>query len=487
MSRILPKGLGLALIAAAGVLALVAHDAPAQTDGYLLACSAAAPLGRGCTTLADPRDPAGMLMNPAGLATVGGRALSVDGAAFLPKMNYSNAVNPTTAGRNNVFPLPAMFFADRARGAWTLGLGAQTLGGMGADYTLTHALLGPDQRYHSKFGLMKGGLVAAYRVTPHLAVGATAGVLFGQMEFATPYAVNPAQLAALAGLAQDPDYARLLAGFTEATAYASMTGLSGWGLTTGASVQYSAPDVTFALAWTAPTTLTLGGGRAAMDMHAQFGQLYQGMVAAKGGDTATVNAQLAGMGINLANGMASEFGVAADIGVPQTVTLAVGARPAEAWTLALDLGWIGWKRAFRAMPLRLSGGTNANVNVVMNASPTDGAFATAWPLEWRDAWTARAGAEFVATERLTLRGGAIYNTDPVSSRALFTVFPAIVQSAGTVGFGYALGATTIDLTYAHTFTATQTASSPHMVANEYAGSTSRLREDTFSLGFGWRF
>lgn len=33
----------------------------------------------------------------------------------------------------------------------------------------------------------------------------------------------------------------------------------------------------------------------------------------------------------------------------------------------------------------------------------------------------------------------------------------------------------------------QTADSPQMVATEYAGSTNRLSENTFSLGLGWGF
>jgi long-chain fatty acid transport protein len=482
MSRHLEIGLAGALLLA------TAPVASSQTNGYLLACSAAAPLGRGCTTLADPGDPAGMLANPAGLVSIGGRALSLNGAAFLPSLTYRNAVNPSTAGKSNVFPLPAAFFADRLRGRWVFGLGAQTLGGMGADYTLTHALLGPDQRYHSKFGLMKGGLVAAYRLTPRLSVGAMAGALFGQVEFATPYAVNPAQLAGLAGLSQDPDYAPLLGGFTEATAYASLSGLSGFGFTAGASLQYQAtPTVALALAWTAPSTLTLDGGSAAMDMNAQFGQLYQGMVAAKGGDTATVNAQLAGFGINMAAGMASQFGAAVDFGVPQTLILALGAQPSSRWRLGVDVGWIGWKHAFRDMPVRLSNGTNANVNIMMNGTPTNGAFATAWPMAWKDAWTARIGAEFAAAPGLALRGGAIYGTNPVSSAGLFTIFPAIVQSAATLGAGYQVGHTLVNLTYAHTFTHSQTASATHIVAAEYANSTSRLGEDTFSFGLGWHF
>jgi long-subunit fatty acid transport protein len=480
MSRHLAIGLVGALLLAPG--------ARSQTNGYLLACSAAAPLGRGCTTLADPADPAAMFANPAGLATLGGRAASFNGAAFLPTMSYRNAVNPRTDGKNNVYPLPAAFFADRTRGPFTVGVGAQTLGGMGADYTLTHALLGPDQRYHSKFGLMKGGVAAAYAVSPQLSVGAMAGALYGQLELATPYAVNPAQLAGLAGLAADPAYAPLLSGFTEATAYAEMTGLWGLGFTAGASVQYQpSRALTLALGWTAPSTLTLGHGSASMDMNAQFGQLYQGMVAAKSGDTATVNAQLAGFGINLANGMATNFGAAVDIGVPQTLTLALGAKASERVRLGADLGWIGWKSAFRDMPVRLSNGSNANVNIMMNGTPAKGSFATAWPLGWKDSWTARAGAELDATSALTLRAGGIYGTNPVSAGGLFTVFPAIVQSAATLGAGYRLGGTTVNVAYAHTFNNSQTAASPHMVAAEYANSTSSLAENTFSFALSWRF
>lgn len=477
----------LTIVLIGALLAAGATSAPAQTDGYLLACSAATQLGRGCTTLSGRGDPASMLSNPAGLTSLGGRALSLNGAAFLPTMDYQNAINPTTAGKNNVFPLPAVFYADRARGNFVLGLGAQTLGGMGADYSLTHALLGPNQRYHSKFGLMKGGLAVAYRASSRLSIGGSLGALFGQVEFATPYAVNPAQLAGLAGLAQDPSYAPLLAGFTEATAYAEMTGLSGFGLTGGASVEYQAsPKVSIALLWTAPSTLTMGGGTAAMDMNAQFGQLYQGMVAAKGGSAPAVDLQLSSFGINMANGMASRFGASVDFGIPQTLTLALGARPSERWSLGLDVGYIGWKNAFKAMPVQLSNGSNANVNIMMNGDPTNGSFTTQWPMQWKDSWTARAGAEFAVSPALILRGGAIYGSDPVSSQGLFTIFPAIVQSAATLGAGWQVGRTSINLSYAYAFDHGQVASAQHIVASEYANSRSHLGESTVSLGLGWK-
>lgn len=460
----------------------------AQTDGYLLACSAAGQLGRGCTTLTGGGDPATLLTDPAGLAARRTRAFTLSGAAFLPTMDYTNAVNPVTAGKNNIFPLPAAFYADRARGPWAVGAGVQTLGGMGADYTLTHALLGPGQRYHSKFGLMKGGVAVAYRLSPQLSVGVTGGALYGQVELATPYAVDPAELAGLAGLGADPSYAPLLAGFTEATAYANMTGLAGFGPTGGASLEYRPSSrLALALSWTAPSTLTMGGGTASMDMNAQFGQLYQGMVAAKGGDTATVNAQLAGFGINMANGMASQFGAEVDFGIPQTATLALGVKPTARWDFGLDVGYIGWAKAFKRMPVRLVDGTNANVNIMMNGSPTNGAFATAWPLAWKDAWTARVGAEFVVNPVWRLRGGYIHGANPVSSAGLFTIFPAIVRDAATAGIGYRAGRTMFDLTYARTFTSEQKASASHLVATEYANSSSRMGETTWSCGLGWQF
>jgi len=473
-------GLAAALcLAGAGAL-------EAQTAGYMLPCSSASQLGRACTLLAGQGDASTILGDPAALADVG-RGLTVSGAAFVPSLHYANALNPGQDGKSNVFPMPALYYVDGHRGPLTLGVGAQAVGGMGADYSLDNAVLGANQRYHSKIALMKGGLAAAWQVTPQLVIGGMAGALYGQLEFATPYAVNPMSLAGMAGLAQDPSYATMMQGFTEATAYADLTGLSGFGFTGAVSVHYTpSPKVAFALAWTPATTLTLSGGTATMDMNAQFGLLYQGMVAAKG-SADSVNAQLAGFGLNMANGMATSFKAETDFGIPQTLTFAVGLRPSARLSLGVDLGWIGYASAFKTMPMRMTNGTNANINILMNASPTNGSFTTAWPLDWKDSWVARAGAEYTVTPTLRLRAGAMYNSDPVPSSTLFTIFPAVAQTAVTVGVGYRMGITTLDLGYAHTFTSTQTGATPSLVAQEYAGATSKLGEDQLSAGLAWSF
>lgn len=480
MNHRLVPGLVVALcLAGAGAL-------EAQTAGYILPCSSASQLGRGCTLLAGTGDASTILGDPAALAGLG-RGLTVSGAAFVPSLHYANTLNAGQDGKSNVFPMPALYYADRQRGPVTLGLGAQAVGGMGADYSLTNAVLGPAQRYHSKIALMKGGLAAAVEVSPQLTVGAMVGALYGQLEFATPYAVNPQSLAGMAGLAQDPSYATMMQSFTEATAYANLTGLSGFGLTGALSVRYRpSSKVTVALAWTPATTLTLGGGTATMDMNAQFGQLYQGMVAAKG-SADSVNAQLAGFGINMANGMATSFKAETDFGIPQTVTLAVGLRPSERLTLGADVGWIGYAAAFKTMPMRMTGGTNANINILMNASPANGTFNTAWPLEWKDSWVVRAGAEYAVSQRLSLRAGGLYGSNPVPATTLFTIFPAVAQTALTAGVGYRLGNTTLDLGYAHTFTSKQTGATPSLVAQEYAGAESSLGEDQLSAGIAWHF
>ncbi|MDE3174379.1 MAG: outer membrane protein transport protein [Gemmatimonadota bacterium] len=471
-----------------GALLVAAAPGSAQTNGYLLPCSAAGALSRGCTTLTTPADASTMLANPAGLSGIAGRTLEVDGAAFLPTMTYANAVNQATDGKHNVFPLPAVFFAERLGPGWSFGAGMQTMGGMGADYTLANAVLGPGQRYHSKFALMKGGVAVAYRPVRQLSIGAVAGALYSQLEMATPYAVDPAQLAGMAGLGQIPEYRAMMSGFSEAVAYASITGLSAVGFTAGASVQYEpSSDLAFALMWTAPTTLRMGGGTATMDMNAQFNQLYGGMVAASGGNSATVRTQLSGFGLNLGTGMTTAFDAKADFGVPQTATLAAGGRLSERLRAGADVEWIGWAHAFRDMPLTLTNGTSANVNILMNGQPSNGAFSTAWPLNWKDTWVGRAGVAYQATPDLSFSAGGIYGSDPVPGNTLFTIFPAIVQGAATAGVGYRVGSAELHLAYAHTFAHSQTGAPTSLVASEYANGTSTLAEHTISVGLGWKF
>jgi long-subunit fatty acid transport protein len=224
-----------------------------------------------------------------------------------------------------------------------------------------------------------------------------------------------------------------------------------------------------------------------MDMNAQFGQLYAGMVAAHGGNAALVDGQLSSFGINLAAGMATAYDVEVDFGVPQTLTFGLGYRSSPRLGLGLDIGWVGYKNAFDQFPIRLTSGTSGNINILVNGSPTNGSFTTAWPLAWKDSWTVRVGGEYAATPALMLRGGVIYNTNPVANEGLFTIFPAIVTNSVTLGAGYQVGRTMFNLTYAHTLDNDEQAGTPHLVATEYAGSTSRLGERTFSAGASWRF
>jgi long-chain fatty acid transport protein len=167
--------------------------------------------------------------------------------------------------------------------------------------------------------------------------------------------------------------------------------------------------------------------------------------------------------------------------------LALGARPSDRLSLGVDLGWIGYKSAFKTMPMRMTGGTNANINILMNASPTNGSFSAAWPLQWKDSWVARGGAEYGLMPSLKVRAGAMYGTNPVPANTLFTIFPAVAEAAVTLGVGYRVGSATLDFGYAHTFANSQTGATPSLVAQEYAGAQSRLGEDQLSAGVSWRF
>lgn len=176
-----------------------------------------------------------------------------------------------------------------------------------------------------------------------------------------------------------------------------------------------------------------------------------------------------------------------DFGIPQTLTASLGLAPRPGLRLGLDLSWIGYTAAFADLPMTMTGGSNANINILMNANPAVGTFAAAWPLNWKDAWVVRAGGEYAATPKLTLRAGAILGTNPVPENTLFTIFPAIERNALTGGVAYDLGRAALSVSYAHTFQASETGAATHLVATEYRNAVSKLAEDTFAAGLTWRF
>ena len=71
--------------------------------------------------------------------------------------------------------------------------------------------------------------------------------------------------------------------------------------------------------------------------------------------------------------------------------------------------------------------------------------------DWDDQTVVQLGAAYQATDNLVLRGGFNYGNNPVPNRYLNCLFPAIIESHFTGGFGYRFderNSIDVSLTYA---------------------------------------
>jgi long-chain fatty acid transport protein len=67
------------------------------------------------------------------------------------------------------------------------------------------------------------------------------------------------------------------------------------------------------------------------------------------------------------------------------------------------------------------------------------------PTLWRDSYVARTGLEFMASGRLALRAGFLYDKTPQPAATMDSTLPDADRIALTAGFGYSFGKLTLDL------------------------------------------
>jgi long-chain fatty acid transport protein len=121
--------------------------------------------------------------------------------------------------------------------------------------------------------------------------------------------------------------------------------------------------------------------------------------------------------------------------LPDIVSLGIAYRPTKDWTLGLDLEWFGWS-SFKNAKLDLD-------HEVPAANFTD----SSAPLEWKDVWTVKAGAEYKMNEKLSLRAGYAYINTQIPDQTLDASSPDGNQHNFSVGFGYKMKTVVMDFFY----------------------------------------
>ncbi len=464
-------------------------------------------LGRGGTSIGTFDTPELMMTNPAGISFLKNSVLNADIALMFPTVKFRNTLNDTE-GDKKIFPMPnASYIHKYAESPFNWGVGLFTNGGMGADLSLKHALYRNQdgsynlQKYHSMLASMQAGISAAYKITPSLSAGLSIYGVYSMLEFSMPYSLNPSIMkgVAMPGMTFGQMFAAPPSmggfGYTEVTASAEMTDLTAIGFNGKIGLAYKVNDaLSFGLSYTLPTSLTYKNGKATMDMTAQlndaFGKAVAGYLQQNPGKTpaeaqAAIAAQFAGMGIDLGKGVKANYDLNVDLKFPQSIGFGLAFKPAPLLSLSADFEWINWESAFDKMTIKLTNGSNSNINTMLGNS---GAFDLEFPMNWKNSILIKLGGEYSFSESFDGRLGYAYGSNPVPESTVFPVFPAIVEHHVTAGLTFKATKTlSFNAAFEIALNSSLTASSPSVIAAEYSGSTSQLATTLIHFSASYNF
>ncbi len=462
--------------------------------------------GRGGTSTGFFDTPSLMMNNPAGLSFLKSSELDISISLMAPTVHFKNAINNTN-GENNIFPLGCISYVHAPSKRLTYGAGIFTQGGMGADLNLKHNLFRDQsgnyvqQTYHSKFAVMQAGASVAYRLTNQLSIGATADLVYGQVEFQMPMAMPPSMLKGVIDpqsgftfgnmFSNSPETGGL--GYTELAAAANMKGLVAFGFNGKIGLAFK-PNKKFSagINYSLPVTMNYKNGSAKMDMTYQmndaFGKVVAGImqqdpnITMEQAQGMAMN-QFAQLGIDLTKGAVDNYDAKAEFGLPQSISTGLFFAASKKIRLAIDAEWINWANAFDKMDLSLKNGTNPNINKMIG---TNGSIEMAFPLKWKNTIVIRTGGEIDMAKNLTLRGGYVYGSNPVPESTIFPVFPAIVKHhitlGGTAKFSRSIA---LNLAWEYAFKNDETSNGKSLIASEYDNSTSSLKNNIYHASLSW--
>lgn len=473
----------------------------AQTNGFVMHCLSARAAGQGCVTRARDDVPTDLFRDPAAIAWFRQPTLEANVAAFAPSLTFRNGANQSVVhGANHAYPLASVAYVGgkpAPRVSWAVGV--EPIGGFGSDFTLSHALLGDGEGYKSFFAALKGGPALAFELAPGFTIGASGYATYAQIrDFRMPFTMPPSAAAGMGPLMQlDPDYQTMFADVSELTAYGNSNHFSGWGW--GASIGAAwkmSRHARVSASWSPRSKISLRGASATIDMTRQFGAMYgamvqdhmvnHGMLAEEA--QAFVAQSLGQAGMDLSLGTVGTYDAATELSEPQTAGVGVNVDVGSRVNVGVEAVWMGWSAAESVMPFILTNGTNPNVNILVNADPTNGSFTYPFPLHWRDSWTGKVGVALRATEQTTLRAGYLYGTNPVPDNTVFVTFPAISSQAVTAGVGFSLLGVPFDASLVHAVNAATTGvSSGHLLGAEYQKSRTTMQQNVFTLGTVWKY
>ncbi|MBK7868358.1 MAG: outer membrane protein transport protein [Ignavibacteriales bacterium] len=180
-------------------------------------------------------------------------------------------------------------------------------------------------------------------------------------------------------------------------------------------------------------------------------------------------AQFGGMGIDLSKGVVANYDLSVELNFPQTIGFGIAYKASPKLNLSADFEWVNWEKAFDKMTIKLTNGTNSNINTMLGNT---GAFDLEFPMNWKNSFVIKVGGEYAFSDKFDGRLGYAYGSNPVPETTVFPVFPAIVEHHVMAGLSFKTSkALTLNAAFEMALNKSFTASNPSLIAAEYSAST----------------
>lgn len=172
------------------------------------------------------------------------------------------------------------------------------------------------------------------------------------------------------------------------------------------------------------------------------------------------------------------------LNLPGLVSFGIRQRIDPQWTLLGTVEWTNWNRI----------GTS---NVTAG-----GATVTTLPFQYQDGWFFSVGAEYQATDRLTLRTGFAYEISPITDQVRTPLIPDNNRFWASLGASWQIfKGLKVDLAYSHVFVQDASVNISAASGNPWFATTvtpfnpfgvtyvgnSQTRADVLSIGMNWRW
>ena len=424
MRRAAAGVLGLILLVLPGVpAALASNGAAAIAIGGRAA-------GRGGADAALADDAISLQLNPAGMLRTRGLRLDLQNMVLIGRDRLVNERNDSLVSAPAWFVPAIGAILDPAgpNSAFRIGFALTTPFGAGGERNFKTEVYPEGEVEELAFWDLRFGPALAWRPAPplRLGIGAFYNLLYLKVRSATtagagsangvvrvhyrngapvvppePIFVNGQQVTydELFALATTPD--------SNSASLYKLSSAFGHGFSLSAGAQWDVtPALSVGLAYSSPTFFTSLEGDADIDATSAIAAINADP------DFSAIAGAL--LGAFMPDGQSATFLARyryriEGFALPQSISAGLAFWPAERLNLSADLRWYNWADAFSTLDVKLEGGTNRNINEINGGDGIE----TRVELEWKNMLVAAAGVSFAPTERLTLRAGYNYSTNPI--------------------------------------------------------------------------